>query len=321
MRETRCWWHRPSAAPPAWVWVPARPRAPAVPSMLFPLFASLLLASALLPSVAQAQQVPEIPAPSDTVYEIRLGDGSLIYARIVAADGDRVEFGTVGGGRLEIDRNQIRELRPARGRVVDDEFWQEDPAATRLFFTTTGRALGRGESYLGTYVIILPFAAIGVTDRISIAGGAPVLFGRLDPFYLAPKVQVSRRPNFQASLGTLSFFFDNDVFGVAYGVATFGNTDRAFTGGIGLFYAGEDVQNEPALLLAAETRISRRVKFITENYILPDAVGFLYSGGIRIIGDRFTTEIGVFGGGALDAEGGAASCCFPIINFSRPFGR
>ena len=282
-----------------------------------PVLTWALLATALLPFAAQAQQLREIPAPSDTVYEIRLGDGSVIFARIAAVEGERVEFTTVGGGRMEIDRDQIHELRPARGRVVDGEFWQEDPAGTRLFFTTTGRSLGRGESYLGTYVIVLPFAALGITDRIAISGGAPVLFGQLEPFYIGPKVQIVRRPGVQAALGTLAFFFDDDVAGIAYGAATFGDTDNAFTGGLGLFYAGDDVRNEPALLLGAETRVSRRIKLITENYILPDAVGILFSGGIRIIGDRFTTEIGVFGG----ASGDAVGCCGPIINFSRPFGR
>ena len=279
--------------------------------------ASVLAAAALLPRAAQAQTPPDFPDPSDTLYEIRLGDGSVIFARIAELDQARVVLVTAGGARLEIDRSQIRELRPARGRVSNGEYWSEDPGATRLFFTATGRSLSQGESYIGTYVIVLPFAAVGLTDRITIAAGAPVLFGELEPFYVGPKVQVLRQPNVQASLGTLAFFFDDEVVGVAYGVGTFGDTDKALSAGLGFFYSGDEVVNEPAFMLGGEARVSRRIKLITENYLLPDAVGVILSGGIRVIGDRFNTEVGVLGA----AAGGETGCCVPLINFSYSFGR
>ena len=63
--------------------------------------------------------------------------------------------------------------------------------------------------------------------------------------------------------------------------------------------------------------VIRRTKLITENYVLPDAVGVVLSGGVRIIGDRFNTEVGVMGAIA-DGDGG---CCVPLINFSYSFGR
>ena len=279
--------------------------------------ASVLAAAALLPPAAQAQTPPDLPDPSDTLYEIRLGDGSVLFARIAELDQARVVLVTAGGARLEIDRSQIRELRPARGRVSGGEYWSEDPGATRLFFTATGRSLSQGESYIGTYVIVLPFAAVGLTDRITIAAGAPVLFGELEPFYVGPKVQVLRQPNVQASLGTLAFFFDDEVVGIAYGVGTFGDTDRALSAGLGFFYSGDEVVNEPAFMFGGEARVSRRIKLITENYVLPEAVGVILSGGIRVIGDRFNTEVGILGAATGDETG----CCVPLINFSYSFGR
>ena len=279
--------------------------------------ASALVSTIVLPALVHAQTPPNIPAPSDTIYEVRLGDGSVIFARIVELDPERVVLETVGGGRLEIDRTQIRALRPARGQAVDGEFWTEDPGGTRLFFTSTGRSLERGEAYVGTYVIVLPFAAVGVTDRFTIVGGAPVLFGELEPFYLGPKIQILRQPERQVSLGTLAFFFDDEVVGVAYGVGTFGNADNAMSAGIGYFYSGDEVLNEPAFMVGGETRVSRRIKLITENYVLPDAVGVVLSAGVRVIGDRFNTEVGILG----VTEGGEAHCCVPLINFSYSFGR
>ena len=272
----------------------------------------------LSPVAAHAQTPPpDIPAPSDTIREVRLGDGSVIFARVVEHDQERVVLETVGGARLEIERSAVERMRAARGRVVGGEFWTEDPGGTRLFFTSTGRSLGGGEWYVGTYVVVLPFAAVGLTDRITIVGGAPVLFGRLEPFYLGPKFQILRRSEVQASIGTLAFFFEDEIVGVAYGVGTFGDRDRALSAGIGYFYSGDEVVNQPAFLLGGETRVSRRVKLITENYVLPDAVGVVLSGGIRVMGDRFNVEVGAMGAIA----GGDGGCCVPLLNFSYAFGR
>ena len=281
------------------------------------LSAAALVATVFLPVAVHAQAPPDIPAPSDTIHEVRLGDGSVIFARVVELDEERVVFETVGGARLDVERTGIEGVRPARGQTVDGEFRTEDPGGTRLFFTSTGRSLERGESYIGTYVVVLPFAAVGITDRFTIVGGAPVLFGELEPFYLGPKLQIIRQPEVQASIGTLAFFFDDEVVGVAYAVGTFGDTDEALSAGIGYFYSGDEVLNEPAFMLGGETRVSRRIKLITENYVLPDAVGVVLSGGVRIIGDRFNTEVGAMGAIA-DGDGG---CCVPLINFSYSFGR
>lgn len=301
---------------------PARPGKPpisivALSARPFLFAAFIAVAAVLLPAAAQAQVLPGIPAPSDTVYEVRLLDGSVIIARVTEADRDQVVLTTLGGGRLEIDRNQIRSLQPAVGRVVRGEFWHEDPGGTRLFFTATGRTLAAGESYAGTYLIVLPFAAVGVTDRFTVTAGAPVLAGELEPFYAGPKLLVYRSPSVHASVGTLAFFFEDEMVGVAYGVGTFGNTDKALSTGIGYFYSGDEVLNKPAFMLGGETRVGRRIKLITENYVLPDAVGVVWSGGIRIIGDVFNAEVAVLG----VADGDEAFCCMPIINFSYSFGR
>ncbi len=278
---------------------------------------ALVVVATALPATARAQAPPDIPPPSDTIYEVALGDGSVVYGRVVEVDQERVILETVAGVRIDVERAGIGAIRRARGRVVEGEFRAEDPGGTRLFFTSTGRSLARGEAYLGTYVVALPFAAVGVTDRFTVVGGAPILFGELEPFYLGPKLQVLRRPEAEASIGTLAFFFDDEVVGVAYGVATFGNLDEAFSMGLGVFYSGSEVVNEPAFMLGGETRVSRRIKVITENYVLPDAVGIILSGGIRVIGDRFNTEVGALGAVAGDSAG----CCVPLLNFSYAFGR
>ncbi len=298
---------------------PCRPLLPLSVALVQPLrLAALLLAGAVLPPTATvAQAVPEIPPPSDIVYEIGLADGSQVFGRISEVDPQRVVITTVGGGTLEIARTQVRAIRVAGGQLVRGEYWREDPADTRLYFTATGRTLEDGEAYVGTYLIVLPFAAVGLTDRLMIYGGAPLFFGEVQPYYVGGKLQFVRTATVQASVGTLAFGVDDEVVGIAYGVGTFGNDLRAFSAGIGFFYTGNEVANEPAFMVGAETRVARRIKLITENYILPDAIGAIFSGGLRFIGNRFSAEVGLFGGAAE----GDVGCCFPLINFNYTFGR
>ena len=273
-----------------------------------------LLAIAATPAIAQ--EGVEALTPGESLYEIRLMDGSVLFGRVTAVEGETIFLVTLVGARVEVERSQIRVARPAEGRVVEGEFWGEDPNSSRLFFTATGRTLKKGEAYVGTYIIVLPFFAVGLTDRITVAAGAPVLFGALEPFYVAPKVQVFRTARAAISVGTLALFFDDEIVGINYAVGTFGTPDHALTLGLGFGFSGDQFSNQPVAMIGGETRTSRRIKLVTENYFLPGEDGLLFSAGLRFIGDRFSTDLGIAG-----FVGGTSACCIPLINFSYAFGR
>ena len=279
------------------------------------LCALLVVVPAFVPVGAAAQDAQEIPEPSETVYEIQLSDGSLFFARIAVLEEEQVVLVTTGGARVEIDRLQIRSLRPVRGSVVNDRMWIEDPSNTRLFFAATGRSLSQGEGYVGTYVVVLPFGAIGIHDRVALSAGAPVLLGEWEPVYFGPKVQFLRHENIQAAVGAFALVFQEDTYGLGYVVGTIGTSDRAFTAGLGFFFSGTDVGYARTGMLGGEVRISRRIKLMSENYFfIGKESGHAYlSGGFRFIGSRFSTEVGT----VTDVE----FCCLPFINFSYSFGR
>lgn len=273
-----------------------------------------LLAIAATPAIAQ--EGVEALTPGESLYEIRLMDGSVLFGHVTAVEGETIVLVTLVGAHVEVERSQIRVARPAEGRVVEGEFWGEDPNSSRLFFTATGRTLKKGEAYVGTYIIVLPFFAVGLTDRITVAAGAPVLFGELEPFYVAPKVQVFRTARAAISVGTLALFFDDEIVGINYAVGTFGTPDHALTLGLGFGFSGDQFSNQPVAMIGGETRTSRRIKLVTENYFLPGEDGLLFSAGLRFIGDRFSTDLGIAG-----FVGGTSACCIPLINFSYAFGR
>ncbi|MBC7788415.1 MAG: DUF853 family protein [Anaerolineae bacterium] len=295
------------------------------------------VSGAFLSLTAQTPK-PLVIAVSDTLYEVRLADGSTIIGRVIASDSVRVTLMTSNAVRLEIPRDQVRSLRPARGRVSKGQMWTEDPNTSRLMFGPTARTVRRGEGYLGVYELFFPYVAFGVTDFFTLAGGTPVFPGVIgQAFYVAPKARVFATERAQLGVGALVFFatqeIDEDPLGIGYVVGTFGSNDNALTLGAGFGFYGDEVTSKPAFLVGGERRISPRVKLITENYLVlyegttfhpssgtieprTESLGLL-SLGVRLFGERLSADFGL---GGIVGEDGGGGCCLPLVNFVFAFG-
>lgn len=285
------------------------------------LFAVCLVAT---PERASAQDPASASVPADSATEVRLKDGSVLIGRVESQTETQVVLITRSGARVEIPRAEIVTMRNVSLRA-DGEVWAEDPNVSRLFFTSTGRALPKGEGYVSSFWLFFPFVGYGVTDRFTIAGGTPIIPGAFgDVFYIAPKFTLLNGEKTSFSVGALSFFVTEQIeegnAGILYGVGTYGSRDNAITLGAGWFYAAtdgySDTSNEPVFMLGGERRISRRVKLVTENWLAVNpGVSGLVSGGFRFIGDRLSADLGFAG-----MTGVESACCMPLVNFVWSFG-
>jgi len=132
-----------------------------------------------------------------------------------------------------------------------------------------------------------------------------------------------------ASIGVIHFFNVNDGgAGIAYGVVTHGSADAAFTIGAGYAYANEDHTPDPysqfqyyeeedragspVLMIGGERRTSKRVKFVTENYVFRG--GSIASAGVRFFGEKLSADFAMVV--PLNTDYFVA---FPIINIVRKF--
>lgn len=188
--------------------------------------------------------------------------------------------------------------------------WPADPNPTRLFFGPTARPLAQGSVYLGVYEVVMPFVQVGVTDRISVGGGTPLVFGggSQRPFWFTPKVALVSRPRTQASVGVMHIAnVDGDSLGVGYGVVTHGTRDSAITVGAGVAYARYEDTSPPILMLGGEHRVHRNVKLVSENYFFEG--GGIVSGGVRLMSGRLSADL------ALAAPVGVEDpVVFPMVN-------
>jgi len=262
-------------------------------------------------------------ARPDTIQEIRLVDGSVVRGTVLSETDDRVVIQTLGGIRMELERGQIRSMRAARGEVRNGEFWRQDPNRTRLFFAPTARPMAKGEGYVASYMLFFPFVGYGATDRVTLAGGTPIIPGLIGrAFYLAPKITLMSQPGMDVAVGTIALFateaLDEGSVGVVYGNGTFGGQERSLTAGLGWGFqmggGSSRLSNDPVLMVGGDVRTGEQTKLLTENWF-GGGSGVL-TGGIRFFGERLSADLG-FG---LAVEDSGTSCCLPLVNFVYSFG-
>jgi hypothetical protein len=195
----------------------------------------------------------------------------------------------------------------------------ESPRPTRLFIGPTARPLPKGEGYFVLHGALVPSFQVGVTDRVSVGAGTFYFSG--GSLWVTPKVQVLSRGATSVS-GTLVHFIvpGEGALGFAFGSVTHDRPGGGITAGLGVAYAsgwGDDhdwAHSGPLLMFGGDSRISRRVTFVNENYIIASGDGAaLLMGGVRTAWGRFELDTGVvvIAGGGLFAA--------PVLNLAWSF--
>lgn len=284
------------------------------------IFILAALVAIATPVVSRAQQAPAATAaPAQhrvTTHELVLRDGSRLFGTIERENDVEVVFRTQGGATVTARRTDIASLREVSGTVSRGEFMRADPNATRLFFGPTGRTMEKGQVYVGVYEFLMPFVQVGITDRLSIGGGTPLIFGIDDwnrPFWVTPKLKVFSSESANISVGALhAFDSDGEGGGIGYVVGTRGGSDASVTAGAGLAY-GNDGGRAGVVMVGGERRVRRNIKLITENYVWKNGNG-VASAGIRFLGDRLSADLAIGIPLGLDDL-----FVFPIVNFVYVF--
>ncbi|HJP58530.1 MAG TPA: hypothetical protein VJ865_00970 [Gemmatimonadaceae bacterium] len=243
---------------------------------------------------------------------LTLVDGSKIFGRVESVSADSVTFLTQAG-RLQLAIAQIKDVRTVSATDSNArEDWFPNPNATRLFFAPTGQMLKQGEGYFSDYEVFFPGIAYGVTDNLTIGGGFSLFPAGLEDqvYYFTPKVGISVNDRVHVATGLLLVGTPGGTGGIYYGVATFGDGNGSVTVGGGYGFAGGKIESKPVGMIGGERRIAKRLGIVTENYLLPVSDNnFLYSLGLRFIGENITTDL------ALANVSGSDIIGIPYVDF------
>lgn len=288
--------------------------------LCFTLISIIMFCYAIATFAQENIEVPEI-------YRIELKDGSVFVGNIVSETDTEIRFKTTVNIEVTIPKSQIRKKEMVSGQMVGGELWRADPNRTRLFFAPTGRALRAGQGYFSVYQIFFPFIAVGVTNFLAISGGVSLFPGASSQLlYLAPKITPVQVDKFDLSAGVLYIRIpdgdngDEDEVnsaGIIFGVGSYGTEKAALTVGIGFGYAGDDVADKPVFAVGGEVRVSRKVKLMTENWLIPDSEVQIVSFGLRFFGENLAADFALVYPAGGEIEGFPF---FPWIGFAYNFG-
>ena len=235
------------------------------------------------------------------VQIIKTIDGSTLMGRIIDIEDDKIQFET-DLGIITIEMFKIEEIKEVPiSHFVGGSYWFPNPNETRLFFAPTARCLKGGEGYFADYYLFFPMLAYGITDNITIAGGAsifPWIGIEHNIFYIMPKIGFSISTNFNLATGALIVKppeFDDEtepVVGICYGVGTFGSANSNLTLGMGFGYVDWEFDDTPLVMFGGQHRISRRLSLVTENWLSPGFDQPLVSLGFRFFGEKLSVDLG-----------------------------
>ena len=257
---------------------------------------ALVFAVAAVPALAQSGA----PPLRDSTVAVHMRDGGLLVGRITEQSVDSIGVVTASG-RMTLARSAIVEIAAVNTNDVHEGvYWPTDPHDTRLFFGPTGRVLGKKNCYFSDLYLFLVNVACGVTDRLMLGGGMSLFpssdFLGNNLYYLTPKVALVQREAFNVSVGALVGFAGHTAgsSGMLYAAATNGRPDLSFTYGVGYVYSQDKITSDALLMFGGNARISRRVSLMSENYIFTGRSGgyFLPIYGVRLIGDKLSTDLG-----------------------------
>ena len=214
---------------------------------------------------------------ADTLsYYIQTTDGNTYRGQILSHDSLSTLFNLDRFGEHRFLKTEIRKLEPLnKEKVVDNEYWMDNPQATRYFFSPNAYGLKKGEGYYQNVWVMVNSFAVGVTDYFSIGGGVVPLFlfaGSPTPIWLTPKFSIPlARDKFNLGAGALMGTVlgeEETGFGILYGISTLGSKDKNVSLGLGYGYAGGDWAKAPMINLNTMIRFGPKGYFISENYFI-----------------------------------------------------
>jgi len=243
---------------------------------------------------------PRVGTSVDSVgrrFRVTLRTGTTFDGEMTAHRPAQLEFLTKDLGVVQVERSNILRLEELTSALAKRPAnWFNIGNGNRLFFQPTARNLRRGEGSLQSISIYLLGANYGINDNFSVgllASLVPALPLRNQLIAFTPKGSARVSEKWYAGGGLLYLRVAGESAGIFYGNATYGSADHNLTLGLGYGFVSGEIGATPVIQLGGQTRVSRRISLISENYLLANGnagMGGLY--GIKINWRRTSLGLG-----------------------------
>ncbi|MHC1738926.1 MAG: hypothetical protein AB9882_13050 [Ignavibacteriaceae bacterium] len=224
-------------------------------------------------------------------YRIILIDGTEFMGQLSTPDSNNVKIVTNSGLELIFKKDEIKEILLIDPGFLNIDFFATDPSADHLFYFPTARTVPSGKFQFSAYELLFIQFTGGVSKYVEITCGGSFIF----PFFnVGAKISPLKMQNVNLAVGARHIFNTQGSASAVFGIGTFTFENISFTSGFGYASDRIEVADFPLIILGGEVQVSNSLKFLTENWILPDVDYAFYSFGIRFFGKKMTGDFGLF---------------------------
>lgn len=256
----------------------------------------LLMTILLLGGMAVLAQQDSLVKRSNIVpeeTEIRLKNGSVLRGTMIRSDDSTYTLQENTLGVLHIRQQDIMHLRTGR----QHRYYNGLP--NRYLLTASAISMKKGEGYFQSVYTLLS-GLYAVNDHVTVGGGVEsfTLLSGKPVGYLLAKAGVSLNPNVHVAAGFLHLnyaLFNTEkrdpYWNVPIGIVTLGNERLNVSGSMGRNIT--DLNGKYVYAISAYARLDERVAIVSENWIFGNSGERLFSGSVRIIGERNLFDLGL----------------------------
>ncbi|MCB0738564.1 MAG: hypothetical protein KDC92_13690 [Bacteroidetes bacterium] len=306
----------------------------------------LILALFALVSVLKVSAQTPPDGSQDTTLQVIITHNNVEYiGLLIEKNPHEILIKQQNGDLLYIPSYEVKTITPlSEHNFKKGEFISGNPHPSRYFYTPSAIPIKRGDGYIQTiYGGVWQFQ-YGLTDRFSLGIGTPIIGA---PIWITPKWSFKLGENVWGALGAQAGSFGwlmegkwDAVFGIGYGVITFGNEQQNLSIGAGYLgtrlpqsefiiadssnwtgYDREYVETNGgfAFSLGGMKRVQKNMLVIGELWALPsitDDVSLTFGGpGLRLMRQQNVWDFGfwVF---SINDDGDRTTFPVPYISFT-----
>ena len=269
------------------------------------------------------------------LVEVETKDGMNILGTVEKVEDGTITLSHENYGEMSLATKRIKSIEHIRkDQMKGGDYWHENKNYSRNFYAPTGMGLKKGDGYYQNIELVWNHFAYAFSDYFTLGFDFEVAsilarfndadFGGFFPIMgITPKFSFPVNDKFHVGAGALFViipFDGTEFFSLPYVVGTFGNKDKNFTIGYGVPLANELDSFISVIMVSGQTRVSRSIALVSENWIGFGDGGSIYAGvhGLRYIGKKVTWDFGLILAGG---EGEFFVSPIPYVGIMIPFQR
>jgi hypothetical protein len=263
-----------------------------------------LMVFTLLPGKAIAQQM--FTGEISKIYQITLYDGSSFTGKLLSITDQEVIIQS--GSMTEIRLQKISIKSMTQVSSFDQKksgIWFPNPNPSKYLLGNSAIPLEKNTGYYQNTWIFFNTLSYAFTKNISVSGGFEIisLMAKNGPyaFFLNPKVSFKVSDNFYAGgnilyANTIKTVDNFGGLGTLNAFGTYGNNNNNISAAVGWGYADGEFSSKPVVTLSGMARVSKRIAFVSENWMIPgvsENKGYygIFSYGIRFLGEKSSIDL------------------------------